>query len=1116
MLKGDPVGILAAAEVIRHLAKRSARWREHITVAGGIPPLLALLKAAQHPVLVESAAAAVRNLAIEEVSRKLLQAAGAVGPVIAALVEAGGGEIKEDTGSEGSERESGSLGSRGEHKRKSLSHGEGYFAGVSAGTGALAGAVSGGGGVGSSSGEPGITRDSKHQNQSVVEHLSSADPAIACAAAAAAAAGGGGAAAGEDGVMAHATTHSGTGARFPAPAPAPLGVSSPGSTSHRRVASAIQGSLGVLASGSGSSSSYGSGNETSFAIQEHAAAILFSLAKSDDMKKEIGRLGAIPPLVRLFSSSCPTLPLNSPSFSFHVAPTPPHPLPPHSISLRVLYYLSVYRPNKALIVAAGAVPCLLSVVREQDSKSMLADDCVLLLTSLAAVREGQEAIVESGGIAVLGRVLEDGTMLGRENAGAALLLLARAEGEWLKGIVAEAVLPSLLEIVNGVGQSNRARAKDSSPLRLGSPSLISLGDGQLKKMVKRMFPPHPGGGFKGFWGVGGGGGGSVGSGGGAGGGGGGGSVKTEVLAFEIGSVMRRSLEIYDCMGEKTLASLRSNLQAPGVVTLISSDLRLLWNLAGVEKLLELQRVAARVAVLGRKCRSARLHTLGDLFPLLLSPDSDLSHFAVSPAEADALIKFMREQAEATERLKSEMEAIQQLHHRIQEYGEWNKLQDMVAQVRPAGAAGVLAWKPRFGMVVRRGRYGMVSQARPVRCPRYVHPFRLCHVAQGKSVEKLQSHCLWSFDLDYLLQLLVAALCMIRRRIFTSFGPPPSSASPSAPSLAVGSLGAWGLALHYANVVVLLERIIQQPDAVMGPTRDELYDMLPRSIQHALRCQLQDPENFLPDGRVEANLKRGLLLLPTMAHNTIFWQSLHTPGTLMGADEVVFQVQTFYYACKEAVDAALIDVLLGPSNSTMRCNICATHTLSKPALPSLFPSTPFSLHHQTFYYACKEAVDAALIDVLLGLCRICGVEEPISGPFPHNLPLPFPHHHQTFYYACKEAVDAALIDVLLGLCRICGVEEPISGPFAPSYPIPASLSSSSNPSPSSTFSPRSLDSSTASSGGGSFRKGGGYGGVGSGDGIGGYEETDEQFLAKYGGGSSRVLSSAAAEGGGEWW
>ncbi|GJP76676.1 hypothetical protein CLOP_g7120, partial [Closterium sp. NIES-67] len=120
----------------------------------------------------------------------------------------------------------------------------------------------------------------------------------------------------------------------------------------------------------------------------------------------------------------------------------------------------------ALIVSAGAVPCLLSVVREQDSKSMLADDCVLLLSSLASVREGQEAIVESGGIAVLGRVLEDGTMLGRENAGAALLLLAKAEAEWLRAIVAEAVLPALIEVVDGVGQSSRARTKAQELLNL--------------------------------------------------------------------------------------------------------------------------------------------------------------------------------------------------------------------------------------------------------------------------------------------------------------------------------------------------------------------------------------------------------------------------------------------------------------------------------------------------------------------------------------------------------------------------------------------------------------------------------------------------------------------------
>ncbi|GJP54348.1 hypothetical protein CLOM_g13448 [Closterium sp. NIES-68] len=380
--------------------------------------------------------------------------------------------------------------------------------------------------------------------------------------------------------------------------------------------------------------------------------------------------------------------------------------------------------------------------------------------------------------------------------------------------------------------------RPDSPLRLGSPSIAAIGEATLKKIVKRAFYGEgsgaPAGKTK--------------------------EIPTEMLAFEIGSIMRRMLEIYDSMAEKMLSSLRSNLQAPGVVTLISNDLRVLWGLAGYEKHQELRVVAARVAVLGRKCADARLRRLERVLAHLDSPDANYKDFAVSSAEGEVLLRFMREQAEATNTLKAEMEAIQLLHSRIQEYGEWNSLQEMVTQ--------------------------------------------------GKLVEKLQGHCLWAYHLDYLVQLLVVAACYVRKKIFASFGH-----GMCPPRIRDASLGEAGLALHYANVVVLLERIIQQPDAVLGPTRDELYDMLPRNIQYLLRVQLQDALNFTSDGRVEANLKRGLLLLPTMAHNTIHWHSLHTPGAALDFGEMVFQVQTFYYANREAVNATLVDVLLG------LCRIC---------------------------------------------------------------------------------------------------------------------------------------------------------------------------------------------------
>ncbi|CAI5532226.1 unnamed protein product [Closterium sp. Naga37s-1] len=389
--------------------------------------------------------------------------------------------------------------------------------------------------------------------------------------------------------------------------------------------------------------------------------------------------------------------------------------------------------------------------------------------------------------------------------------------------------------------------RPDSPIRLGSPSIAALGESTLKKIVKRSFygdtsvePLVDGRGGTGK------------------------EVPTEMLAFEIGAIMRRTLEICDSMSEKMLSSLRANLQAPGVVTLISSDLRVLWGLAGYEKHQELRSVACRVAVLGRKCRESRLHRLERLFARLDSTDADYKMFAASSAEGEVLLRFMREQAEATSELKSEMESIQELHSRIQEYGEWNSLQDMVTQ--------------------------------------------------GKLVEKLQGHCLWAYHLDFLVQLLIIAACYVRKKIFAAFGH-----GMCPPRIREACVGEAGLALHYANVVVLLERIIQQPDEVLGPTRDELYEMLPRNIQYLLRVQLQDALNFQADGRVEANLKRGLLLLPTMAHNTITWHSLHTPGAALDSSEAVFQVQTFYFANLQAVNATLVDVLLG------LCRICGVES-----------------------------------------------------------------------------------------------------------------------------------------------------------------------------------------------
>ncbi|CAI7842194.1 unnamed protein product [Closterium sp. NIES-54] len=345
-------------------------------------------------------------------------------------------------------------------------------------------------------------------------------------------------------------------------------------------------------------------------------------------------------------------------------------------------------------------------------------------------------------------------------------------------------------------------------------------------------------------------------------------------------------------------------------------------------------------------------------------------------------RFMREQAEATSELKSEMESIQELHSRIQEYGEWNSLQEMVTQ--------------------------------------------------GKLVEKLQGHCLWAYHLDFLVQLLIIAACYVRKKIFAAFGH-----GMCPPRIREACVGEAGLALHYANVVVLLERIIQQPDEVLGPTRDELYEMLPRNIQYLLRVQLQDALNFQADGRVEANLKRGLLLLPTMAHNTITWHSLHTPGAALDSSEAVFQVQVG--GSRLVVPGGWI------RQSLLICTACtpdaafaaaaaAAEQLEVPHSPlTSLPSRPIPTRSP---WTCASWACAASAE----WSRPSAVpphrcESETSHPLCDPLSRPPPITLQTFYFANLQAVNATLVDVLLGLCRICGVESPIG---CVSTQVPASL------------------------------------------------------------------------------
>ncbi|XP_047169590.1 protein PSK SIMULATOR 1-like [Vigna umbellata] len=131
-----------------------------------------------------------------------------------------------------------------------------------------------------------------------------------------------------------------------------------------------------------------------------------------------------------------------------------------------------------------------------------------------------------------------------------------------------------------------------------------------------------------------------------------------------------------------------------------------------------------------------------------------------------------------------------------------------------------------------------------------------------------------------------------------------------------SLGDAALALHYANMIVLIERMVTSPHLVDLATRDDLYSMLPTTVRTALRAKLKSKSS---SNHHDANLAAewSLLLaqmlewLAPLAHNMINWHSVRNfekENSNFSAN--VLLVQTLYFANQARTEAAIVDLLVG--------------------------------------------------------------------------------------------------------------------------------------------------------------------------------------------------------------
>ncbi|KAI3471990.1 hypothetical protein Pfo_028678 [Paulownia fortunei] len=124
-----------------------------------------------------------------------------------------------------------------------------------------------------------------------------------------------------------------------------------------------------------------------------------------------------------------------------------------------------------------------------------------------------------------------------------------------------------------------------------------------------------------------------------------------------------------------------------------------------------------------------------------------------------------------------------------------------------------------------------------------------------------------------------------------------------------TLGYAALALHHANVIILIEKLASSPHLISLDARDDLYNMLPSTIKSCLRAKLKTFTRTLASSVYDAAfaaewslaLARILEWLSPLAHNMVRWQSernFERQRFIFGSN--VLLVQTLYF-CKPSRD-----------------------------------------------------------------------------------------------------------------------------------------------------------------------------------------------------------------------
>ncbi|XVF08141.1 hypothetical protein REPUB_Repub06bG0200300 [Reevesia pubescens] len=137
-----------------------------------------------------------------------------------------------------------------------------------------------------------------------------------------------------------------------------------------------------------------------------------------------------------------------------------------------------------------------------------------------------------------------------------------------------------------------------------------------------------------------------------------------------------------------------------------------------------------------------------------------------------------------------------------------------------------------------------------------------------------------------------------------------------------TVGAAGLAICYANVIIMAESYFYSETIISNEAREYMFEMLPLSLKQTLRRKLKSQWNKddeeregqqrLAEGWKEA-LEEIIGWLAPVAHDTLRWQEeRNLEQQKLDAKPTVLLFQTLHFSDLEKTEAAIVEVLVGLS------------------------------------------------------------------------------------------------------------------------------------------------------------------------------------------------------------